>query len=126
MLLQLQFYRFQYDCPEMVGLHGNDVRDYCCQKQSLPYDFLEFYLRFPTEEENIQKAESCSSSFANKQLELDPKLKAAVEKFDNSFDENVTATANPSDADNPRERLFNVMKYHEFFVFHIFYSFIFP
>jgi hypothetical protein len=95
----------------MVGLYGDDRRDYCCKKQSVPYNFLEFYLKFPQEEEQRQMSENCEESFANRHLELDPKLKEAVEKFDNSFEESLSATTGSSvvsSTENPRERLFNV------------------
>lgn len=91
----------------MVGLNGDERRKYCCKKQSIPYNFLQFYQMFPQEEEHQQMSENCSESFKTKQLELDPELKKAIEKLDNSFDESLNNTSDESGS-NPRELLINV------------------
>lgn len=62
---------------------------------------------FPQEEEHQQMSENCSESFKTKQLELDPELKKAIEKLDNSFDESLNNTSDESGS-NPRELLINV------------------
>lgn len=65
-------------CPGMEGLYGTARIDYCCKKKSVPFNFLDFYIHFPHEEEFREKEDNCTESIVAKQMSLDPKLKAGL------------------------------------------------
>jgi hypothetical protein len=94
----------------LEGIHGPDRVEYCCKKESIPYNFLDFFIHFPYTDVDPAVSENCSSSFVKRQIELDPKLKKGLELLES---EDTSGNPNGAEAgyDDAIEKLVHVMTF---------------